>query len=318
MENAKLKITPPEVLTVSRQDVQSLLDGGDGDAALVYLHILQSGGELDAGRAAAELRRDRRNIEAAALRLTRMGLLTPAPAGKKPAPARELPEYRAQDIVRRSMEDKEFQRLVEAVQILLGHILSSADLKKLFGIYDELALPADVILMLVQYCKEEYQSRYGAEKSVSFKFITDEAYVWFEKEIMTYEQAEQWFREREQRKSLMGQIQRCIGIRDRTLSATERKYIESWIELGFGAEAISIAADRTVTNTGGLKWKYTDSIIQSWHRMGLHTPAEIEKGDKKPSKAAKPAAAPATAVPTQDDVKMLEQLDRLRAKMKQG
>lgn len=309
MENRKLKITPPEALTISRRDIQTLLDAGDGDAALAYLHILQSGGVLDASQAP-------RNMDGAVKRLQEMGLVT-AGEEKRPAPVRprELPEYRTRDILRRSMESREFQELVEAVQMTLGRILSSADLKTLFGIYDEQALPPEVILMLVQHCKEEYQSRYGAEKSVGFRFIASEAEVWFQQEIMTYEQAEQWLRERERRKSLLGRLQRRLGIRDRALSATERKYIEGWIELGFGEEAIAEAADRTVTNTGGLKWKYMDTILRSWHGKGLHTMEEIEKGDlPKSSRGAKTAAA----VPARDDAKALAQLTRLREKMKQG
>ena len=310
MENRQLKITPPEALTVSRRDIQTLLDAGDGDAALAYLRILQGGGVLDLDAA--------RDMTAAVKRLEEMGLIT-AGQEKRSAPirSRELPEYRTRDILRRSMESREFQELVETVQMTLGRILSSADLQKLFGIYDELALPPEVILMLVQHCKEEYESRYGTEKSVGFRFIAAEAEVWFQQEIMTYEQAEQWLRERERRKSLLGRLQHRLGIRDRALSATERKYMESWIDLGFAEDAIAEAADRTITNTGALKWKYMDSILRSWHGKGLHTPEEIEKGD--PLKSAPRTARPAgDAVPVRDDAKMLAQLTRLREKMKQG
>ena len=310
MENRKLKITPPEALTVSRRDIQTLLDAGDGDAALAYLRILQEGGVLDLDDAA-------RDMAGAVKRLEEMGLIT-AGEEKRPAPvrSRELPEYRARDILRRSMESKAFQELVEAVQKTLGRILSSADLKKLFGIYDELVLPPDVILELVQYCKEEYESRYGAGKSVGFRFIADEAEVWFQQEIMTYEQAEQWLHERARRKSLLGRLQQRLGIRDRALSATERKYIESWIDLGFEEDAIAEAADRTITNTGGLKWKYMDSILRSWHGKGLHTIGEIETGDAP--KSAPRAAQPAAAASATDDAKMLAQLSKLREKMNQG
>lgn len=311
-----LKTTPPEAVTISLRDVtalSALLDGGDTAAVRVYFHILQNGGTLDESRAAETLGLSPRELDAASARLVRAGLLVPG-GSELPAPPREMPEYQARDVVRRTMEDKQFRQLVEAVQMTLGHILSSTDLKKLFGIYDELALPADVILMLVQYCKEEYRRRYGEGKNVGFTFIVKEANDWFEREIMTYDQAEQWLRERERRRSLMGQLQRALGIRDRALSATERQYLERWIDLGFGPEAIAEAADRTVTNTGGLKWKYMDSIVRSWDRMGLHTPEEIAKGDKKPRKAEKTAPA----APARDDAKTLEQLDRLREKMKQS
>ena len=77
------------------------------------------------------------------------------------------------------------------------------------------------------------------------------------------------------------------------LSSTEKKYIESWVSLGFGAEALAIAYDRTVTNTGSLKWNYMDKILHSWHEKGLHSPREILEKDGKrraaaPAKGGKP------------------------------
>lgn len=314
MENEKLKIIAPAALAMPRQDVQALLDAGNGDAALVYLYALQNGGVLDADRAATELHRSDRDIDAAAARLRRMGLLAAEADGKRPAPLRELPAYSAREVARRSMTDARFQALVNEVQHILGRILSSADLTKLFGIYDELALPPEVIMLLVQHCKQETEARYGAGKNVGFAAISREAYAWFDREILTLDQADQWLKELERRRSITGRTQQELGIRDRALSPTERKYIESWIELGFEEQAIAMAADRTVTNTGGLKWKYMDSIIQSWHRMGLHTPEEIEKGDKKPARAGKRTAA--EPAPMWNDDKAFERLDKLLEKKK--
>ncbi len=302
------------VLNIPMGDAQALLEAGNGDAALLYLYILRSGGSLDSDRAATELHRSDRDIEAAADRLGRMGLLETGETRRtRPAPVQELPEYPVEDIVRRSKESPEFTALCAAVEDTLGRVLSTPDLKRLFGIYDSLALPADVILLLVQRCKEDYRERYGESKNVGFAFIEKEAYAWHNREIMTYEQANQWLEEMDRRKSVFSSLRRTIGLHDRDFTDTERRYITSWLELGFGEEAIAIAIDRTITNTNGLKWKYADSIVRSWHRMGLHTPEEIEAGDK-PSKASRRAAVTA---PTRDDSKTLDQLNRLREKMKQ-
>ena len=51
--------------------------------------------------------------------------------------------------------------------------------------------------------------------------------------------------------------------------------------MGFDAEAVSIAYDRTVTNTGALKWSYMNKILQSWNEKSLHTAAEIEEKDRR-------------------------------------
>ena len=307
MDDTKLKLNCPALLAVPGPHADRLLESGDGDAALLYLHILKNGGALDVSRAAAELRLSVRRIENLAMKLEGMGLLSQADT--KSLPDREPPEYRAADVVRRSQSDPAFQALVEETQTTLGRVLSSTDLKKLFGIYDDLGLPADVIMLLIHHCKQEHDRRYGAEKNLGFAVIEREAYAWFDRELMTYEQAESWLVEQEKRRSLAGEIQRAMGIRDRELSPTERKYLAAWMDMGFGPEALALAADRTVTNTGQLKWKYMDSIVNSWHKKGLHTVPEIEKGDRK-TPAGRQSAAPAAP-----DAGELERMRKIREKL---
>lgn len=312
MDEAKLKLNSPRLLAVPQRDADRLLEAGDGDAALLYLYLVKSGGVLDEEQAAGALRLSVRAVRAVALRLERMGLLDAG--GSDIRPAREIPEYQAADVVRRSQSDPAFRDLVKEAQTALGRLLSSTDLKKLFGIYDDLALPPEVIMLLVHHCRQEHDERYGASRPLGFAAIEKEAYSWFDREIVTYEQAEAWLEELDRRKSLTGQIQQSLGIRGRDLTATERKYINAWIELGFGPEALALAADRTVTNTGSLKWKYMDSIVRSWHGKGLHTVPEIEKGDRKSGgRTARQTAASAAT-----DAQELERLRRLREKIRNG
>lgn len=311
MDEAKRKISRPAVLTLPAGDVEALIAASDGDGALLYLQIAKSGGALDVERAGRELRLSVRAVQAAAGRLERMGLLSPGTP--EPGTARELPEYQARDVVRRSQESPEFKALVEETQAVLGRVLTSADLKKLFGIYDDLALPAEVIMMLIHHCKEETQARYGPGKTLGFAAIEKEAYNWFNREIVTYEQAEDWLAQLERRRGLVAETQRAMGIKNRELSPTERKYIEGWIALGFGPEAIALAADRTVTSVGELRWKYMNGIITKWQEKGLHTVEEIEKGDGKTAPRMK------NSDPTpRPDAQELERMRRLRERIKNG
>ena len=308
MDDGRLKLNRPRLLAVPLQDAQTLLEAGDGDSALLYLFLLKNGGELDLERAAAELRLSVKAVRLIAARLERMGLLSVGEG----APARtELPECRAEDVVRRSRTDPDFQALVEEAQATMGRVLSSTDLKALFTIYDELALPADVIMLLIHHCKEENDRRYGAERHLGFAVIKKTAAEWFDRELVTAELAEEYLAKLAQRRTLAGEIQQAMGIRGRELSPTEQRYIMSWIELGFGPEELALAADRTLTNTGQLRWRYMDSIVKSWHSKGLHTVAEIEQGDRKSGgrSGRDGVASPAP------DARELERMRQLRDKL---
>ena len=155
MDETRRKLNTTPVLAVPVRDARLLLDAGDGDCALLYLHILENGGTLDTDLAARTLHMSERAVQGLAAKLERMGLLA-GESERQPCPAREIPEYQAADVVRRSQSDPEFQALVEETGRILGRVLTSTDLKKLFGIYDDLALPADVIMLLVHHCREEH------------------------------------------------------------------------------------------------------------------------------------------------------------------
>ena len=194
---------------------------------------------------------------------------------------------RAEDIIRRSREDGEFSAIISEASKVMGRTLSSVDMKILFGIYDYLGLPADVIMLLINYCARQYEERYGGQRRPSARAIEKEAYFWVNREIMTMEQAEDFIRRMDERRGSIAGIKNALGIKGRELTKTEIDYISSWLDLGFGAEAISIAYDRTVTNTGSLRWSYMNKIILSWKEKGLLTPRDIEEKDgRRPARTA--------------------------------
>ena len=221
---------------------------------------------MDAGRLAA-----------AAGKLRSLGLL--ATGAQRLPPSQELPQYTSEEVVRRTGEDPAFRGVLSEAERLLGHTLSGADTRTLFGIYDFLGLPVDVMMLLMHHCAEECRLKYGPGRVPTVRQIEKEAYVWANREIMTFEQAEEYIRARARMREAAEEVKRALGISGRDFTPTERKYVESWLSLGFGPEALELAYDRTVTNTGQLKWSYMNKIVLSWQEKGLHSPEEIEKGD---------------------------------------
>ena len=270
---------------VSREEAQRLIAAHDGDVALLWLFLRQSpGGTLeDAARA---LCRTRAELEAANEKLQRLlptgagPVKGPARPEKKaappiPEPAQELPQYTAEDLVQRSREDARWIGLLAEAQRVLGRKLNSSELKMLFGLYDYLALPPEVLMVLLHYCVANAPSG----NPPSMRFIEKEGYAWANREIMTLEQAEEYIAETQRQKEALGRTAKLLNIAGRPLSSSEKKFLLAWFGMGFGEEAIELAYDRTVTNTGSLKWKYMDGILKSWHNKGLHAPEEIRDKD---------------------------------------
>ena len=291
------------VITAAAAD--RLLARGDGDAALLYMHILRRG-EFSLSAAMQTLRISEERAAAAAGVLRELGLLK----AEKPLENNEMPEYSAADIVSRAGRDSTFEALVDAFQQTLGRLLSTPDLKILFGIYDHLGLPADVIMLLLTHCIETWRESRGEGRMPTMRYVEKEAWYWAGQEIRDLDSAEEHIRSEKERKSGLFRTAEILQIRGRELSPGERKYIESWLDMGFAPDAIALAYDRTVLGTGKLAWRYMDKILRSWDERGFHSEEEVLSGDPRRDK--KP---PQESVPCESGDSEVERLRRMYAHM---
>ncbi len=295
------------LLTAGEAD--KLLASADGTAALLYLHILRAGA-FSLTEAARVLRRSEPDIALAAETLRRLGLM---PTPQQPLPEETLPQLTVHDLRDIAAKDSSFQGLVAEAENALGRVLSDNDLRILFVIYDHLGLPADVILLLLNHCIDEYQARRGPGRMPTMRYIEKEGWFWAKQEIWSLDAAERHLQLYRQRQAATEQIREALQIYGRGLTASEKNYIESWLALGFGADVIALAYDRTVSRTGRLAWKYMDTILRSWSEKQLFTPEEIEANDpmQRP-KSAKPAAD------KEDNQKLLADLRQLEQNLSKG
>ena len=300
--------------SISSAIADKLISAHDGDVALLYIYMVRRGGhDLDA--AARDLCRTMSEISAAAEKLQRMGLMPDGAAPAKAAakeeklpPPDEIPQYRSEDIVRRCKENGEFAVVVAEAQTALTHTLSSFEMKTLFGIYDYLALPPEVIMMLINYCvaRCREQSTPDHPRRPSIRNIEKEAYNWVHQEILTLDQAEEYIRRQRERRDALGRAKAAVGVHGRELTPTETKYLSAWLDMGFDEDALAIGYDRTITNTGALKWSYMNKIMQSWHEKGLHSAEEIESGD--PRRRPQQSAAQGKAIDMDELQSVLEKI----------
>ena len=60
--------------------------------------------------------------------------------------------------------------------------------------------------------------------------------------------------------------------------------------MGFTEDAITLAYERTVYNTGSFKWPYMNAILKRWHAAGLHDRRAVEEKEGARPGAKAPAA----------------------------
>lgn len=295
-----------------------LIAAHDGDVALLYIYARRSGCR-DLEKAASALCRTLQEMRAAEEKLRRMGLWeedaaeSAAPAASPPVfvpPADELPQYTAQEISRFAASSPGFEDIRRAATALKGKQLSSNELGILVGIGDYLSLPADVVLELLQYCGEKAEAQRSGSRP-GFRMIQQEAFRWANLEILTFEQAEEYIRRQRERSSALGRVQSLLNLTGRPLTTRERAYIHAWLDMAFPDEVIQLAYERTVENTGSLKWAYMDAILKRWHEAGLHDREAVEAKEKARAAAKKPAGRTGKKPEPVDLGKLKEILDNM-------
>ena len=264
-----------------------LIAAHDGDMALYCLYEARHPG-ADDETAAAVLCRTRAEIAAAREKLGRIRNGENRSARTDALYPDEDPvQYEKEELTRTAEREKDFGALCDELAHVLGTIPSQAYLNVLLDAYDHLGMPAAVIMQLLHYCDEEARRRWGSGRRPSAKFLSDEAYAWARQEIMSLELAEEYIVRRGKLREDRKRVAALLGIRDRELSPTETKYVETWLEMGFTDDALGAALDRTLTKPGALKWPYMNGILRKWHAAGLHDADAVEEAEGKGKSASR-------------------------------
>jgi len=311
---------PGNILSLAAGAADRLIGAGSGDAALLYLHLLRSGGTYRTADAAKALQWEPARCDAALSLLKKLEL-----ADGEPEPAQpqrdEPPEYTSADINRElEHEGSPFPGLVQEVQRRLGKVLSTNDLKCLYTVYDFTGLPPEVILLCVNWTVEEHQRKYGPSQMPRMPQIQREAIRWRERGVDTAEAAEAHLKRLTLLRERAVQVLALMDIRDHQPIAKEKEYIAAWLDMGFPDETIRLAYEKTVMKKGSRSWAYMDSILRSWHEKGLHTVAQVTAQDsQRPRRPAKPGAGATAPQPTaagEADRRARAEMERLRELMR--
>lgn len=216
---------------------------------------------------------------------------TSAPSPKltqrKCKPKVTRPSYSMKEIDAAAAVNKSISGLFYQAETVLNKVLTPSDMEMLYSFVDWLGLPVEVITMLLSYASKRNKT--------GRRYLETVAIDWAEKGIDTFEAAEAYVMELEALDSVERKIRNILGIYDRALTTTEKKYISQWTtDERLSSDLISLAYDRTVLNTGKLSFAYMNKILLSWADDGVRTIEEAEnwtgqiKTDRKtPAKRSK-------------------------------
>ena len=264
-----------ETVKISDSDMRKLLSAASPDAALLYLYI-KGGNRME--NAEKDLNLNPSRLSCAGATLRQLGLVEEQRSGI--IMSGERPMYSEKDVLDAMDRDTSFRGLYGEIQRLLGRTLNTEELKILLGFVRYLGFSADVISVLVCYCKDRARQR-GSLRNPSLRAIEKEAYAWAERGIDSVEEAAAFIQSQNVRNSRMQRLMNILQIRGRRLTAAEERYAQDWLDMGLEEELIAMAYERTCLNTGGLNWNYMNKILQRWNEQGLRTAEDVRNGDRK-------------------------------------
>ena len=312
-----LHLPEDESIVLSGAVTRRLLQTGDGDAALLYIAVLRSRGNIDDEKLRGELRWPTERFERALTLLANQGLVS-RPDGARPLPPVEpvqgdRPEYTRMDLVR-ALEGKEFSGLVGAVEQRLGKKLPHPDMTMLLGLYNDVGLPTDVIYTLVCFCVERSMRKYGPGRRPTMRQIEQEGYTWARRGIMDQSAAAEYINRCNRQQEKLPRMMALLGLTGRKPSLSEERYLLSWSEMGFDDDVIEKAYDKTILKCKELRWGYMNKILTSWHEKGFRTLRDVEEGEGRPNARRQPPAQQNGGQAAREDMARMEKyLQQLRA-----
>lgn len=201
-----------------------------------------------------------------------------APAGKperKPAARTKPGMLTHQQICARLSESPEIGGLFREAQEKLGRTIGTADQSALLNLHDYYGLPSEVILALC-----EYAATHG--KSGNINYIFTMGADWSNREIDSFEAADEELRKLEHISAVWPDFCRLTGIKTNHPTAAQHKYLDIWtLEWKFSLTMLSEAFNEMSRHTESVSFPYMNKILAGWHSAGIKTPEQAEEAKKK-------------------------------------
>ena len=179
--------------------------------------------------------------------------------------------------------------LFDTYEKLAGRPPKYSEQRTLMVLTEEIGLPCEVTMMLVEYC-------FNIDKATP-AYMKTVALDWVQNGIDDIPKAEERIKLLQNRSSAEKKLRSRLGLTS-SFSTKQRGLIEEWTDLGISDLLIDEAYDITITNTGKMSFPYMDKILKKWLAEGITDPSQIKKEKK---------SAPSAPAKTSYDLSAIEQ-----------
>lgn len=176
------------------------------------------------------------------------------------------------EIAEIAQKSEEVAFLFTASEATLGKVLTYTEQRTLLWLHQYYGTTPDILMMIMDFAVSHNKATIG--------FIEKVATSWHEKGVRTHEEAEREIRQLTNYYSLSGQITAKLEL-NRSLTPTERKYVNSWAEKNITIDLIVYAYEKTIDTIGKVKFSYMNTILLDWYSKGYATPKDVKSEESK-------------------------------------
>lgn len=179
----------------------------------------------------------------------------------------------------------ELSDLFTIAEKTIGHTLKHMEQRSLLWMHQYLNIPAEIIIMLLQYCVSIEKFSIAYAESIAVR--------WTEQGILTLEHAEAEIQRMTREQTFTAEIRRLFELRH-SPTTKQKAYIDQWQRAGYPMELIRYAYEITVENIEKADFKYINTILQGWADSGVKDLAgaqQIRSSGKQGKAASKQAPA---------------------------
>ncbi len=170
------------------------------------------------------------------------------------------------------LEDKDFSSFYKWIEQRIGKVLNSAEQEKLYGLYDAVGIPYDVLSGIVEYCV-------GKGKK-SIRYIERTALSIYDEGVRDFTELQSYFEKTKKKETLYDKAKEVMGAESRALTNREKTYVDKWATFNSSHELIEYAYEITINNISKPSLGYMTKILESWYINGYKTVADVENGEK--------------------------------------